>query len=204
MFSDADNDYDGDGLPMWAEYTAYKMHGNPGSLDNMLYSEGTQRSQGDDAGKWTRRGRGDFDSDADGLVTDDEKDVDDDGLGNHAELLGPLSGPEWWVAVYDDEKPYKPAFRGTNFLVRDTDGDTIPDGADDLDHDGFTNFEETSREDGRVHPTHPARLWVNPFNPCLPSTNSPTCSKHPPIKDPWAPFGEDPYEWVTGQTSASN
>jgi hypothetical protein len=198
LFKDANNDYDGDGLPMWAEYLAWKAFGNTHSLDNMLYSDGTQRSQGDvDYVKHA----GDFDLDGDGIITDDEKDADNDGLTNYDELIGPLSGQGWWSAKYPDEGAYQPSFGGTNFVVRDTDGDGIPDGADDQDHDGFTNFEESSREDGRVHPKYPAHLWVNPFNPCLPSVNSPTCSKHPPITNPWPPFGDTPYKWVTGDAT---
>jgi hypothetical protein len=49
-----------------------------------------------------------------------------------------------------------------------SDGDGILDGADDQDFDGWSNLSELSR----------AQYRVQPFNPCLPDYNSPTCTKH--------------------------
>jgi hypothetical protein len=75
----------------------------------------------------------------------------------------------------------------------DTDGDGIPDGADDQDHDGLSNAFEVARpwnwdltyvstghdgtNDGSYPPNPYAR--VQPFNPCKP-VFSETCHRHPP------------------------
>jgi hypothetical protein len=198
LFADANNDYDGDGLPLWAEYTLWKKYGDTSTLGNMLYNDGTQRSTGDHPATGFET-----DLNGDGLITDDEKDADHDGLANWVELAGPLSGQQWWSSVFKDEPPYKPEFAGTNFADPDSDGDGILDGADDNDHDGYTNREESDRESGLVHLKYAAHLWVNPFNPCLPNQYSPTCSNHPPVESPWPPFGDlEKYSWLTGKKSS--
>ena len=91
-------------------------------------------------------------------------------------------------------------YNGTNWLDPDTDGDGIPDGADDQDHDGYTNIEE-SRPLG--DPTAPATaqaesVWhfpveddnpnVDAFNPCLPNEMSPACPRHPVTT--YAPYAD--------------
>ena len=54
----------------------------------------------------------------------------------------------------------------------------VADGADDVDHDGWTNAQEVQR----------GPYWVQPFNPCLPDPTSPTCSLHPPFDNVYPPF----------------
>jgi hypothetical protein len=81
-------------------------------------------------------------------------------------------------------------------VVTDSDGDGIPDGADDQDNDGWSNLVEMQfgrRQTGyRVHP----------FNPCLPDPNSPTCSRYLPIDGiAWPPFdkvGDNIYSAMPG------
>ena len=85
-----------------------------------------------------------------------------------------------------------------HWLDPDTDGDGIADGADDQDHDGYTNIEE-SRPVG--DPTAPPSVqaesvWhypveddnpnIDAFNPCLPNDTAPACPRHPVTS--YAPF----------------
>jgi hypothetical protein len=64
----------------------------------------------------------------------------------------------------------------------DTDGDGIPDGSDDQDDDGYTNYQEMEQSRDQIH------LRVQPFNPCLPDPYAPTCSRYIPVTNAWPPF----------------
>ena len=129
------------------------------------------------------------------FLTDEEKDIDGDGLSNYDEAHGPLSGPAWWTtdSVSQKDGTYYLDYSGTNWLDRDTDGDGVPDGADDQDHDGYTNIEE---DYGRyVAPafasyasTNATDVNVHAFNPCLPNVASPACTRHPGPGAGYAPF----------------
>jgi hypothetical protein len=176
LFPDASVDYDGDGLTQMDEYSAWARYDN--SQFPLTYSDGTQNTGGIQP---VPAGKAYLDLNGDGKLSDDERDVDNDGLGNWVEAHGPLSDQSWWSAIYEGEKAYGVTFAGTDWLDPDTDGDGLIDGLDDQDHDGYNNITETSREQ--------TSLWVNPFNPCLPNWKSPTCSLHPPPKDSWPPFG---------------
>jgi hypothetical protein len=179
--SDAGTDYDSDGLTMADEYAAWVRYG--GKRFPLNYSDGTQTTGGPvvvtPQTAWA-------DMNGDGILTDDEKDVDGDGLTNWDEAHGRMT-PAWWVAAYPTEHAYPLTYLQTDWLDPDTDGDTLPDGADDVDHDGYTNASEVAR----------GPYWVQPFNPCLPDPQSRTCSLHPPFEDPPPPFappGYDPNE----------
>lgn len=178
--NDANVDYDGDGLTLSEENEAWKKTGSPKVL---TYSDGNQFTGGllrvgATAGE---------DYDGNGVLSDDEKDVDADGIGNWEEQHGG-GQPAWWEAVYVQETPYAGrSFLGLDFLDRDSDGDGLPDGQDDEDHDGFTNAQELIRPDDwettYVSTTHSGtdpRARVNPFNPCKPFFSS-KCHTHPPI-----------------------
>jgi IPT/TIG domain-containing protein/thrombospondin type 3 repeat protein len=124
---------------------------------------------------------------------DDEKDIDGDGLPNFDETHGALSGPAWWLkdAVSKDDGTYYLPYSGTDWLNPDTDGDGLNDGADDQDHDGYTNIEEDYGlyVGGRFMAyaaAHNAPINVHAFNPCLPNVMSPACSRHPDKS--YAPF----------------
>jgi len=177
--SDSDVDYDGDGLLLSDEYDAWVAFG--GSRFPLLYSDGTQTSGGPvqvtPETRWA-------DMDDNGFLTDDEKDVDADGLTNWDEAWGRMT-PEWWLAIYKDEKPFTVKFLRTNWLDADTDGDGLADGLDDVDHDGYANAVEYFRD----------RTWVQPFNPCLPDPESVTCPRHPPVDNTYPPFGS----WIPGE-----
>jgi hypothetical protein len=175
LFSDAGVDYDGDGLTLADEYAGWVRYG--GSKFPLNLSDGTQNTGGVQS---VPAGKEYLDLNGDGKLTDDERDIDGDGLGNWVEAHGPLSDQGWWKAVYDAEKPYPVSFAGTDWLDPDTDGDGLVDGLDDVDHDGYNNMSEVKR----------GPYWVQAFNPCLPDWKSPTCSLHPPPKDSWPPFGD--------------
>jgi hypothetical protein len=158
-----------------------------------------------------------YDYDGDGLLSDDERDEDGDGLTNFDELHGRLL-PSYWSGCYTGEVPYPVAYAGTDPTDADSDGDGVLDGADDQDHDGVPNLMEMSRyaASGEVDwsanqcrpkpglPTPPA-TWhadeygrVNPFNPCLPFTDSITCTRHPGLSGASAPFDGSP-NWYSLQ-----
>ena len=86
----------------------------------------------------------DADYDADGLLSDDERDEDADGLSNYVESHGQLT-PEYWSGCYTMENAWPSNFAGTRIDDADTDGDGIRDGADDQDHDDLPNLMELSR-----------------------------------------------------------
>ena len=190
---DAGVDYDGDGLSLGTEYSLWKYSIQAGhaasTLNPLYYSDGTQHSHG--------------------TVTDDERDEDGDGLTNWDEINGRMT-TGFWTACYSGEGTYPVPFAGTSPVDADSDADGILDGADDQDHDGLTNLQELSRSVAvaAVGGTH-ADQWgsvkcqvasgeqanaldpqarVNPFNPCLPDKNSPTCERHPAFGTAFAPF----------------
>jgi hypothetical protein len=112
-----------------------------------------------------------FDLDGNGLVADDERDEDADGLTNYDETHGRLK-PDYWTGCYESEKKYEVAYAGTSHVDADSDGDGVRDGADDQDHDDIPNMMELSRvaasglddtENGSSNPTpEPAPGQVTP------------------------------------------
>ncbi len=174
LYVDAGVDYDGDGLTLMDEYSAWVRYG--GAKFPLNYSDGTQNTGGPQP---VPPALAYLDMNGNGSLSDDERDVDGDLLGNWVEAHGPLSDQAWWTAIYPSERAYGVTFAGTDWLDPDTDGDSLPDGQDDQDHDGYNNVTENFR----------GPYWVNPFNPCLPDPKSPTCSLHPPVDNPWPPFG---------------
>lgn len=165
--SDGGTDYDGDGLSAAQESLMWKTFG-PHSLV-LNYSAGLKKS-------------------VPGPVNDDFRDVDGDGLGNWDEFNGRMQ-PDWWKEVgYPSEAPYTETYLPPNAVDPDTDGDGVLDGADDIDHDGWTNAEEISRK----VLVRGGKWRVQPFNPCLPDYNSLTCSEHPPGSGSYPPFDNSP------------
>jgi hypothetical protein len=166
--SDTGSDHDGDGLSLGEEYLAWARYG--GHKLPLTYSDGTQESGGPapvTPGVYpdVSHSRGTTSEPPNGLLTDDEKDVDGDGLSNWDELHGAFTT----FANMD----YQPTL---DWLDPDSDGDGVKDGADDQDHDGtyggvaLTNLEEISAgHDGRV---------TNPTDPCDPNPLSGFCPQH--------------------------
>lgn len=217
--SDASTDHDGDGLTMMDEYHAslYKGFSN---LSQIQYSDGDQTtgpvqsvaSYPDVNPSYAQYA----DTNGDGVVQDDEKDADNDGLPNWDELYGHET-QSWWNAWSSkhNEVPYPQTYGALDWLNPDTDGDGLVDGVDDQDHDGYANFEEISRDFAtRYFRTHNAFGWdpanslndivrslvpatavtavVNPFNPCLPDPTEGSCMKHPPMDGAPSPFSGSP------------
>jgi hypothetical protein len=185
--SDADIDHDGDGLTARDEYRVWARWGSKNIATPLFLSDGTQSS----GGLVAVASGNVLDLNQSGYLTDDERDSDlgdatgrnGDGLGNWDEAHGRMT-PEWWAGVHSEEVPYGlSTYAKTDYLDPDTDGDGVRDGADDVDHDGYSNQFEMSR----------ATYWNQPFNPCLPARYSGpvrTCSLHVPV-DPsnrWPPF----------------
>ena len=138
LYSDADVDHDGDGLWAWAEHAAWWLGGKKYPLD---YSDGDQTTQDDPIGAavWN-------DWDYSGDLADDERDFDDDGLANIYELRAP------------EFQPWDPQFPGAvrpDMFDWDTDGDGVPDGPDDQDHDDVSNIDEVRHGTWAMNPCDP-------------------------------------------------
>jgi len=146
-----------------------------------------------------------YDRGSDGRLSDDERDEDADGLSNFDETRGCLGSQEYWTKLYDKETKYYLSYIGTRLDDADSDGDGVRDGADDIDHDDLPNLMECSRTmvtaldldprpaigdppAGRMTDVSLRRGFVNPFNPCLPSTKSRSCPSHVALDGGWAPF----------------
>jgi hypothetical protein len=214
--NDQEVDYDGDGLTLREEYLLWLRYSSDGSRrsqrpatplpltagERLVYSDGLQHSlnpapavPGDLLLAWV------LDQDANGVLSDGERDADADGLGNWDEVRGRLT-EDWWVQQYDgDNGPKESQYPEINFLDNadlpdrdahadpDVDGDELLDGADDYDHDGLSNQYELRRPDdwltdaGIFPPADPAPnpwAYVQPFNPCKPFSSD-RCHDHPPF-----------------------
>ncbi len=151
LFPDADVDYDGDGMHAWAEHLMWFFGGRKYPLD---YSDGDQHTVFQATG----------DSPWDlmyplGQLSDEERDFDGDGIANILEYRGYALEP--WANL--------PGIIRPNFLDPDTDGDGVPDGADDQDHDGISNVVELDGGTWAMNPCDPLNLdaracprWIEP------------------------------------------
>ena len=219
----AGTDYDGDGLKLREEFLLWLGYssdgvgrpGRPGALAGLVYSDGLQRSVDSPPPSapggllgWV------LDIDQNGVLSDDERDADADGLGNWDEVRGRMT-EEWWPLQHDGEnEPKESKYPDLDFLDNedtapwynahtdpDMDGDGVVDGLDDNDHDGLSNQFEVNRPvdwmldailtDPAVNPW----AYTNPFNPCKPF-NSERCHSHPPFgyykSDEVPPVGPNP------------
>jgi hypothetical protein len=197
--SDGNSDFDGDGLSLLQEYKLWKFVG--GTFPVTAYSDGTQNSGG--TMPTLNPTLQALDLDRDGNLTDDERDADNDGLSNIVEYQ--FRGTQsWWSSIYDSEKPYGiRVFSGVDPTVWDSDGDGVPDGADDQDADGYSNYTEMEVSRSQQN------LRVQPYNPCLPNPYSPTCSRYVPKNDAWPPFDgsqqqNDPIPFTLDHSSPPN
>lgn len=164
--TDANLDFDGDGLTLKMEYQAWNHTGRPQPLS---YSDGNPYTGGT-------------------VLRDGSKDVDSDGLTNVEETATGMR-IKYWEVQYDGtngpkETPYPDVtrrFAEPSFVDPDSDGDGVLDGNDDQDHDGYPNWFEVTRPlNWATIYTSVAFQWnvaaghtnplarVNPFNPCKP------------------------------------
>jgi hypothetical protein len=145
----------------------------------------------------------------DGILSDDERDEDADGLSNWIETHGPML-KTWFKSRYTRETPFPILYEGTELDDDDSDGDGVRDGADDQDHDDVPNIAELSRnmvtgrgEDDKDLSAADATTQnkdaqpegrVNPYNPCLPFIEGRTCPTYIPFSGVWAPFDGPPFD----------
>jgi hypothetical protein len=115
----------------------------------------------------------DNDSDGDGVL-DGADDQDHDDIPNIMELS------RWAASGHDDSQPGSPCRVKAGIVYDQT----------DLNNDGKPD------NPNAIHPNDYGR--VNPFNPCLPATNSRTCTVHPGISGAAAPFDDSP-NWLALQ-----
>ena len=224
--SDSGTDYDGDGLLLREEFLLWvrfssdgvARSGRPTTLTPLLYSDGLQRSVNPPpAAPTAPLARWALELRADGVLDDDERDGDGDGLGNWDEQHGRMYEP-WWPAQHDgSNEPRESAYPGIDYLdvadlpnfdalaIADMDGDGVLDGADDQDHDGLSNQFEIRRPDDWETSGDPWG-YVNPFNPCKPF-NSQRCHAHPPFgyydSDEVDEIGPDPPAGYPGTRPAT-
>jgi hypothetical protein len=177
--SDGSSDFDGDGLTEAQEFVLWKASHSGFPL--VQYSDGTQNSGGSHPTLTVADDN--LDLNRDHNLTDDERDEDGDGLSNEVEM-NYRGSQDWWTSVYTAEKPYSiRLFSNLDATNPDSDGDGVPDGADDQDNDGWTNFTEMELSRAEIG------YRVQPFNPCLPDPHSPTCSRYTRVGlDSWPPF----------------
>jgi hypothetical protein len=188
--SDANIDFDGDGLTLFEEAVLWRHTSGKLPLD---YSDGDQDTN--PAGDRTPANDSPLNRDNDPFLTDDEKDGDGDGLTNLEETHGRMR-IDWWKSAFPNEKPFEQRpFAQTSFVDPDSDGDGLNDAADDQDNDDVPNIIEISRE--------ASGQWTNPYNPCLPNPNSRTCPRGMPFGVTWAPFDADGNLPKTGWTTGT-
>lgn len=220
--SDANTDYDGDGLTVREEHLLWQRFssdgvprgGAPTTLASLVYSDGLQSSRSVAAPAAGTLANWALDQDGNGMLSDDERDGDGDGLANWDEARGKFT-EEWLTKFRDGENaPKESKYPDINFLDNadlpnrdgladsDIDGDGVLDGSDDHDNDGLTNQFEVRRPDDWFNdaivgfPTA-SNPWAytNPFNPCKPF-NSARCHRHPPTgyyaEDDVPPIGPNP------------
>ncbi len=180
-------DFDGDSLTAGEEHRAWVVTGRSFDPANSVFGRwatATAPSPAAPSGPpWTHH---------DGQLTDDERDADADGLNNYIEAHGP--GQEaWWAATLakEDVEPWPGTttdsycgeytlrpFASLDMTDPDVDGDTVLDGADDQDNDGWTNGSEMY---ARSVTTSAGPRRTNAFNPCAPE-QSRTCPRYKPVE----------------------
>jgi hypothetical protein len=186
--SDANADWDGDGLLSHQEHALWQKFGRRALPLN--YSDGLQKTgpivpaPTDPSLAHLDRPHGWTGVPADGELSDDEKDADGDRLSNWAEANGQLQS-SWWTVIkpFSEETPYFNVYDSTDYLLADSDGDGRRDGDDDQDFDGWNNVAELDRSW--------TGWFVHPFNPCLPNPGALRCSRYVPSDTqdkPYPPF----------------
>lgn len=198
--TDAQKDFDGDGLTQADEYAASVLLGQAKSAP-LAYSDGNQQSV-------APANSGAKDLDGNGRITDEEKDADNDGLANWNELAKGEDTPSGGCSFVDTSngsgygvysnalidcgsgpmpngRTFNPPANGKtitggplpgflpnplNWLDSDSDGDGTTDALDDQDFDGLSNIEEITPGTDGYYSL--------PTDPCDPNPDSRTCPTH--------------------------
>jgi hypothetical protein len=195
--NDAGKDFDGDGLTLSEEFGAWAKFGNRSLPLN--YSDGTQYTGGAAA---PAPGQEWFDHDNNGRVSDDEKDVDGDGLSNWIELakkengpaankrpgcaFAPSNGnPDWAQAEIFTDCGAGPRPNANTFVPLDQLAfqQFRPDYLDpDTDGDGINDSTDDQDHDlySNVEEITAGGdgLYTGPQEPCDPNPESPGCERH--------------------------
>jgi hypothetical protein len=239
--SDANIDFDGDGLVGSDEYRAWRTSGSSfnaslaggSGLDSPLgYSDGTKYSRYTEAPSvpaWRGPGYGlgaptqpfpaTYNLHGDAAWRDDERDADRDGLSNYLESRNGPSNNHWWEQFWASKRfepgvepwktgsycGYRPGhfderpFANLDLANSDVDGDTLLDGEDDQDNDGYSNitemYEIVKDLDGNGQPAWcgwgvgvvPTIAFgggdapINAMNPCVPNPASRSCDDYVPF-----------------------
>ena len=169
LFADSEIDYDGDGLHAWAEHWLWALGGASYPID---YSDGDQTTKPSaPTMAWN-------DFDGDNVLSDEERDFDNDGLANFYEYRHPAFEP--W-------SPSFPATFRSDMFDADTDGDGVKDGWDDQDHDDVSNIDELRAGTWAMNPCDPGigrtcPRWLAPEEE--PRKPEFTCITRSPLADP--------------------
>jgi hypothetical protein len=208
--TDAVKDFDGDGMTMAQEYSAWVYSGKilpAGPGQSFPYSDGNQMSP---AGP----GPGAMDLDGNGRITDNEKDADSDGLPNWVEMAtqethySTSSGCAFVSSTGPAPSHYRNAFTschgGPIVPNANTFGNTMSAGSTvndttvpawlstqlldylnpDTDGDGIPDALDDNDFDGLSNIEEITAgadgFYTEPQDPCDPNVNAPTCPLHAP------------------------
>lgn len=201
--TDANKDFDGDGMTMIQEYNAWVLSGKPlpsGPGASFAYSDGNAFSP-------APNGAGAMDLNVDGQISDDEKDVDNDGIPNWVEMAhGDKTAPPT-SSIQDPTKPCTFIDGGRYTSCTLSDGTTTviePNGNTfqnitatiigtppppfwfqldyanpDSDGDTVIDGQDDQDHDGISNVTEMAN-HTNPVDPCDPNPHAAACPQHTP------------------------
>lgn len=204
--SDANKDFDGDGMTSAEEFAAWQLYGGgvlPAAAGQSFpYSDGNQTSP-------APNGPGAMDLDNNGRITDDEKDADSDGLPNWVEMAkedkGYAAGSPCGFAPSTGPSPYANAFtdcgaglmpNGNTFgnvvTPSTAAGTPAPDYLatqrlnyldPDTDGDGINDGADDNDFDGLSNLEEITAgtdgFYTEPQDPCDPNSQARTCPLHP-------------------------
>jgi hypothetical protein len=199
LAADAEKDYDGDGMTQKEEFAAWNLYGGrvlPAAAGQSFpYSDGNQASPAP-----ANAGGADFDQNT--VITDEEKDADNDGLANWLEMAhgragnwtringtacpevgntGPNTGK--WGSIYSDcgngRVPNADTFAQIQGYPWDFTLDYL---APDSDGDGVTDAADDQDHD-RISNAEEITAgtdgwYTDPQDPCDPFTESASCPQH--------------------------
>jgi hypothetical protein len=188
--TDATKDFDGDGMTELEEFGAAVKSGNATSQP-LAYSDGNQTSA-------ATGGPGGRDLDNNGRITDEEKDVDGDGLANWLELsknestttaggncafTGPPSATNIFTNCGGVINPNGNTFRIPTATATGAPSPAFLTHTDfldpDTDGDGINDGADDQDHDDISNIQEALVDFTDPQDPCQPNTDARTCPTHP-------------------------